>query len=85
MKTKLIAALTCLCLAAGPALAAPYIPDPSAVPKTGTFNTAPVGSTFTLDTYGKFGVQYANVFKIQPDHTAKLMMQYATANQPDND
>lgn len=85
MKKHLVTAFACLCLVAGPAVAGPYIPDPSAVPKTGTFDKVPVGSSFTIDSYGKFGTQYANVFKVQPDHTAKLVMQYATASQPDND
>ena len=84
MRNYLLATFASLCLFAGSAMAAPYIPDPSAVPKTGTFDKSPVGSTFTINSFGKFGTQYVNGFKIQPDHTAKLVFQYASANQPDN-
>ena len=82
MKKHIAAGLLALFVAAGPALAAPYVADPSAVPNAGPTSKAPVGSTFTIETYGKFGIQYANVFKVQPDHSSKLVYQYATANQP---
>ncbi|WP_144409629.1 hypothetical protein [Martelella endophytica] len=85
MKRHLVAAAACLFLAASPVLAAPFIHDQSAVPHPGKTEKAPVGSTFTIDTYGKFGVQYANVFKVQPDRSSKLVYQYVTASQPTND
>ncbi|AMM86483.1 hypothetical protein [Martelella sp. AD-3] len=51
-------------LAAAPAA---FAIQPSAIPETGTFNKAPVGSTVTIESTGKFGDRYQNYFRVGED------------------
>lgn len=81
MKKLAVTIAVLLPFAVAPAMAKPYLPDPSAVPQTGMVSKAPVGSTVTIDSTGKFGTRYGNVFKVQPDKSLKLMYQYELPNQ----
>lgn len=84
MKKLTIATAILVAVAAMPSFAEPYIKDPTAVPKTGKLVKSPVGSKVTIDTTGKFGTKYANVFQVQPDKSLKLIYQYELANQQNN-
>ena len=51
-------------LAAAPAA---FAIQPSAIPDTGKVTKAPVGSTVTIESTGKFGDRYQNYFRVGED------------------
>ncbi|QQM30822.1 hypothetical protein JET14_01115 [Martelella lutilitoris] len=62
-------------LAAAPAA---FAIQPSAIPDTGKVTKAPVGSTVTIETTGKFGNRYDNYFRVGEDGELKFVDQYRT-------
>nr|WP_272212599.1 hypothetical protein [Marinicella sp. W31]MDC2878511.1 hypothetical protein [Marinicella sp. W31] len=62
-------------LAAAPAA---FAIQPSAIPDTGTFTKAPVGSTVTIETTGKFGNRYQNYFRVGESGELDFVDQYRT-------
>lgn len=71
MKASVIFSVLALLLAP-----AAYAIDYSAIPETGKVSKAPVGSTVTIQGTGKFGGEYQNVFRVQPDGSLKFITQY---------
>ncbi|TNB49597.1 hypothetical protein FF124_01145 [Martelella lutilitoris] len=62
-------------LAAAPAA---FAIQPSAIPDTGKVTKAPVGSTVTIETTGKFGNRYDNYFRVGEDGELEFVDQYRT-------
>ncbi len=62
-------------LAAAPAA---FAIQPSAIPDTGKLTKAPVGSTVTIETTGKFGNRYQNYFRVGEDGELEFVDQYRT-------
>ncbi|MBB4123141.1 hypothetical protein [Martelella radicis] len=62
-------------LAAAPAA---FAIQPSAIPDTGKVTKAPVGSTVTIETTGKFGNRYQNYFRVGEDGELEFVDQYRT-------
>ena len=62
-------------LAAAPAA---FAIQPSAIPDTGKLTKAPVGSTVTIETTGKFGNRYDNYFRVGEDGELEFVDQYRT-------
>nr|WP_272212600.1 hypothetical protein [Marinicella sp. W31]MDC2878512.1 hypothetical protein [Marinicella sp. W31] len=73
--TKIIAsAVLVSALAAAPAA---FAFQPTAIPETGTFTKAPVGSTVTIETTGKFGNRYQNYFRVAENGELEFVVQDA--------
>ncbi|TNB49596.1 hypothetical protein FF124_01140 [Martelella lutilitoris] len=71
--TKFIASAALVSiLASAPAA---FALQPSAIPDTGTFTKAPVGSTVTIETTGKFGNRYQNYFRVGEDGELDFVFQ----------
>ncbi|AMM86484.1 hypothetical protein [Martelella sp. AD-3] len=73
---KIFASVTIVsALATAPAA---FAIQPSAIPDTGKVTKAPVGSTVTIETTGKFGNRYDNYFRVGEDGELKFVDQYRT-------
>ncbi|QQM30823.1 hypothetical protein JET14_01120 [Martelella lutilitoris] len=59
-------------LAAAPAA---FALQPSAIPETGKVTKAPVGSTVTIESTGKFGNRYQNYFRVGEDGELEFVFQ----------
>ncbi|WP_081725649.1 hypothetical protein [Martelella sp. AD-3] len=59
-------------LAAAPAA---FALQPSAIPETGKVTKAPVGSTVTIESTGKFGNRYQNYFRVGEDGELDFVFQ----------
>ncbi|MET3598240.1 hypothetical protein [Martelella mangrovi] len=59
-------------LAAAPAA---FALQPSAIPETGTLTKAPVGSTVTIESTGKFGNRYQNYFRVAENGELEFVFQ----------
>ncbi|MBB4123142.1 hypothetical protein [Martelella radicis] len=77
MKKLFASAALVSVLAAAPAA---FALQPSAIPETGTFNKAPVGSTVTIESTGKFGDRYQNYFRVGEDHQLQFVDQVRESN-----
>lgn len=71
MKTFAVAALAAV-------LAAPaaFAFEPAAVPNAGPLVNAPVGSTVQIDSTGKFGDHYQNLYRVEQNGNLKFVAQY---------